>query len=109
MRISVRLSVSAQVILGFGFARRRTAASCRSARISVSFAPEDRGGNASQDRTIVSSRGTNETRTIADHHLAVAGGQPDSRVGESAQGAMIALGTGDGRIALLASGAGQSR
>ena len=47
---------SDQVILGLGFARRGTATSCRSARISVSFEACDRANSASQDGTATSSR-----------------------------------------------------
>ncbi len=47
---------SGQVIIGFGFARRRIATSWRSVSISASFDAEDLARSASQDSTVTSSR-----------------------------------------------------
>jgi hypothetical protein len=47
---------SGQVVLGLGFARRRTATSWRSASISASFVADDLAKRTSQDSTVVISR-----------------------------------------------------
>jgi hypothetical protein len=47
---------SVQDMRGLGFARRSTAASCRSASISTSLDDEDRATSASQDSTVTRSR-----------------------------------------------------
>jgi len=58
---STRASAASKALLlqdkcGPGFARRRTATSCRSTSISASLDAEDRASSASHDTTVTSSR-----------------------------------------------------